>query len=85
MEQCIPAVEDVESRVDGAILGEAISKFLYTQSKEKRIIFMHRYYYLDSIAAISKRFNLSESKVKTTLFRLRNDLREYLIKEDYTL
>ena len=50
-----------------------------------RQVFLCRYWYLDSIADISRRFALSQSKVKTTLFRSRNQLRAYLEKEGYTL
>jgi RNA polymerase sigma-70 factor (ECF subfamily) len=85
MEECIPSPDDNECRIDDMALSEAINGFLGTLSDEKRNIFLRRYWYLDSIADISKRFNLSESKVKTTLFRCRNQLREYLIKEGYTL
>lgn len=83
MEQCIPAPDDVESRVDDMALREAINGFLGTLGQEKRNIFIRRYWYLDSIAHISQRFSLSESKVKTTLFRCRNQLRAYLEKEGY--
>lgn len=38
MEQCIPAVNDVESYVDGVEIGRVISTFLRKQPKEKRII-----------------------------------------------
>ena len=51
--------------------------------REERALFIRRYWYLDSIAHISQRFSLSESKVKTTLFRCRNQLRAYLEKEGY--
>ena len=34
---------------------------------------------------IAKRYGISESKVKTTLFRCRNRLREHLNKEGYTV
>ena len=85
MEQCIPAPDDVACRVDDMALGEAINGFLSTLAVEKRNIFIRRYWYLDSIADISKCFALSESKVKTTLFRCRNQFREYLEKEGYTL
>ena len=85
MEQCIPAPDDVACRVDDMALGEAINGFLNTLAEEKRNIFIRRYWYLDSIADISKCFALSESKVKTTLFRCRNQFREYLEKEGYTL
>lgn len=85
MEQCIPSPNDVESYLDGIEIGRIISVFLHRQSKEKRVIFMHRYYYLDSVSSIADRFGYSESKVKSMLFRMRNDLRNYLIKEGYTL
>ena len=85
MEQCIPAPDNAACRIDDMALREAINQFLGKLDPEKRNIFVRRYWYLDSIAAISKRFALSESKVKTTLFRCRNQLREHLEKEGYTL
>ena len=85
MEQCIPAPDDVECRIDDIALSDVINRFLSKLDKEKRNIFIRRYWYLDSIAAISERFALSESKVKTMLFRCRNQLREHLEKEGYIL
>lgn len=85
MEQCIPAPDDTERRIDSMVLCEAINTFLATLSDEKRNIFMRRYWYMDSIAAVSKRYGLSQSKVKSILFRSRNQLREYLDKEGYDL
>lgn len=85
MEQCIPAPDDVECRVDEQALREAINGFLQTLDEEKRNIFIRRYWFLDSVAAISERFDCSESKVKTTLFRCRNQLRKYLETEGYIL
>lgn len=85
MEQCLPAPDDVECRLDDLALGKAINGFLRTLEEEKRVIFIRRYWYLDSIAAISRRYALSESKVKTTLFRCRNQLREYLEHEGYAI
>ncbi len=85
MEQCIPAPDDTECRIDDMLLGEAINGFLSTLKEENRNIFLRRYWYLDSIAQISRRFALSESKVKSVLFRCRNQLRTYLEKEGYHL
>ena len=82
---CLHTSDGVESKMDAKMLGEAISRFLFTLSDEKQVIFMRRYFYLDSIADISRRLSISESKVKTTLFRIRNSLRVYLIKEGYAL
>lgn len=85
MEQCIPAPDDVACRIDAMALCGGINDFLSHLSEEKRNIFLRRYWFMDSVADISKRFALSESTVKTTLFRCRNGLREYLKKEGYTL
>ncbi len=85
MEQCIPAPDDAQSRLDGELLGEAISGFLEKQSEEKRCIFLRRYWYMDSISVIAKRYGMGESRVKTTLYRMREKLREHLIKEGYEL
>lgn len=85
LEQCIPAPDDTLCRIEDIALGEAINGFLSTLDIEKRNIFIRRYWYLDSITDISKRYSLSESKVKTTLYRCRNRFREHLEKEGYVL
>ena len=85
LEQCIPAPDDTASRMDEIALAHTINSFLAKLTPEKRNIFIRRYWYLDSVASISERFALSGSKVKTTLFRCRNQLREYLEKEGFTL
>lgn len=85
LEQCIPAPDDTACRMDDLALGEAINGFLGKLDEEKRNLFVRRYWYLDSIADISKRFALSESKVKTTLFRCRARLRKHLEQEGYRL
>lgn len=85
LEQCIPAPDDVACRMDDLALHDTLNSFLGTLGEEKRNIFLRRYWYLDSISNISKRFACSESKVKTTLFRCRGQLREHLEQEGYTL
>ncbi len=85
MEQCIPAVDDTARCIDDIMLSKAINSFLGALDEEKRNIFVRRYWYLDSISDISKRFAVTESKVKIILFRCRKQLREQLEKEDYTL
>lgn len=85
MEQCIPAPDDVECRIDDLAFAEAINGFLALLGEEKRNLFIRRYWYLDSVAAISRRFAFSESKVKTILYRCRRQLRTHLEKEGYML
>lgn len=85
LEQCIPAPDDMQCRLDELVLGEALNRFLRGLGKEQRNIFIRRYWYLDSVAIISERFAISESKVKTVLFRCRDRLRKQLEAEGYTL
>lgn len=81
MEECIPSADNVDAEIQSAELCRMISAFLKLQTAEKRNLFLRRYWYMDSVSDISRRFAMSESKVKTTLFRVRNELKEYLRKE----
>lgn len=85
LEQCIPATNNVEAFVNDIVFCEIINNFLSKLGEEKRNIFLRRYWYFDSIADISKRLDISKSKVKTTLFRIRDELRQHLEKEGYTV
>lgn len=85
MEQCLPAPDDTPCRLEDSELAEALNAFLRSLDEEKRGIFLRRYWFLDPVAEIAARFGISESKVKTTLFRCRERLRSYLEKEGYTL
>lgn len=85
MEECIPSPDDETCRIDDVALRDALNRFLSTLDVEKRNIFLRRYWYTDSIADISERFGISKGKVKTTLFRCRVALREFLEKEGYTI
>lgn len=67
--------------IDAIATGEAISRFLHTCDQTARVIFLRRYWYADSIAEIAGRYHISESKVKSSLFRSRKKLRSYLEQE----
>ena len=84
MEQCLPGPGDTEGVLEGLALAEAINTFLGTLSEEKRNIFLRRDWYLDPLADIARRFGMSRGSVKTTLLRLRRQLRARLEKEGYT-
>ena len=81
----LSGTNDTARCVDAMALRQALNGFLATLSREKRCIFLRRYWYMDSVAEISRRFALSESKVKTTLLRCRRQLRAHLEKEGFSL
>jgi RNA polymerase sigma-70 factor (ECF subfamily) len=85
MEQCLPSSYNTEEHIDSIALCESINKFLATLSDDKRNIFVRRYWFMDSIVSISKLYGISQSKVKSILFRSRKNLKEFLKKEGYTL
>lgn len=83
LEDCLADTSTPESELEIKVLGEAINTFLRTLSPDARNVFIGRYYYLDSVRDVAKYCKMSESKAKTLLFRTRNSLKEYLIKEGF--
>lgn len=84
MESCIP-----DSRRDSTLerkeLGSILSAFLRTLSPENRMIFLRRYWYVDTVAEIAQRYGISEGAVMTRLSRTRSKLAAYLAKEGITI
>lgn len=83
--ECVPAYSRVEELAERDELSRLISDFLRSLPRTEGDLFIRRYWYLDSIEGIADRYNFSESKVKMTLMRTREKLREYLEKEDLLL
>ena len=81
LDECIPDNCSIEEQYENGRLTELINRFLGELSEEKRAIFIRRYFYSDSVEAIAKRIGVSVPKVKITLYRMREDLRELLQKE----
>ena len=80
METCIPDSRQ-DTEMDRRELRRVLETFLESLSKESRLIFLRRYLYVDTVAEISVRYGISESKVKTQLHRTRTKLRSCLEKE----
>ncbi len=80
---CLPAGESPEACLEAKELAGAVSALLRTLPEEKRRLFLRRYWYCDSVAALAKGMGWGESRVKTSLHRLRKELRAHLEKEGY--
>lgn len=85
IEECIASSETVEAIYERAELSRVIDAFLSEMDKDSRIVFVRRYWYSDSIKDISSLLQMSESKVKSMLFRTRNKLKIHLEKEGISL
>jgi RNA polymerase sigma-70 factor (ECF subfamily) len=82
LKECVGESE-MEHQVNAMALTACINQFLAEMEKENRIIFVRRYWYMDSTAAIAGRLCVSESKVKSSLFRSRKKLRSVLVQEGF--
>lgn len=81
LDECIPDNCSIEEQYNNGRLTELIDRFLESLSEEKRVIFVRRYFYSDSVDQIARRTHMSVSKVKTSLHRMRESLRDILEKE----
>lgn len=76
--ECIPARQSTEAAFEQRELARSVNAFLGTLGETEREVFVARYWYLAGIAEIAERFQFSESKVKSMLFRTRKKLLDYL-------
>ena len=74
-----------EQELDAKLLSDAINRFLRKLPKEKRNVFVGRYHFFDSASRIAEYCGITEAKVKTMLFRTRQELKEYLRSEGFEL
>ena len=81
LDECVPSGNSVEGEVEVEFIAEAIDSFLGAIKKDDRVFFVRRYWYADSIVQIAGSFAVSESRVKSSLLRTRNKLKDYLEKE----
>lgn len=79
---CLPD-DSTERRLQARELGRAIDRFLDTQSKSSRVIFLRRYWFGDGIGEISKATGISPGAVTTRLSRTRSALKDYLTQEGF--
>lgn len=80
MEMCIPDTSR-DRELKGRELGRVMDAFLESLPKETRLIFLRRYWHVDTIAEIAARYGITESKVKMQLSRTRDKLRNFLESE----
>ena len=72
-----------EDFADTVALRDTLNRFLQTLSTAERGIFIRRYWHMQSIDDIAAACGVSESKVKSQLFRTRKKLKTHLDKEGF--
>lgn len=85
LEGCIPAPDRPEARQEARQLQEVLNDFLCDLDPQTRVLFIRRYYYLESVKDLAKRFGVSANFVSVRLHRTRAALRTLLEKEGVAL
>ena len=85
LEDCIPDAGGTEVESDDVEIIKTLNDFLRGSHKREREMFLHRYWYLDSIERIAKQYGLKETNVTTILYRMRLKLKEQFDREGIVL
>lgn len=79
--ECVPDRCSTEDAVEAADLERMLNEFLRTLPERDCNVFLRRYWYVEEYNEIAKRYGMKLNTVKTSLFRTRAKLREYLERE----
>ncbi len=82
---CIPSSVSVEGEAEAKETARAIDAFLATLDRQSRLLFVRRYWFVDSVGELAEEFHLSRHAVSVRLSRIRKALEKHLIKEGVTL
>lgn len=80
---CIADCRDVEQELERKRLAQTMNSFVKGLPLAERNVFLCRYWYMDSVKAIARRFHYTEAKVKSMLYRTREKLRITLREEGF--
>lgn len=85
--ECIPEhfSKDLIKREDNKAISQAINSFLKECEPQTRVLFIRRYFFMESLESVAKRFGISKNQASVKLFRARNRLKELLEKEEIEL
>lgn len=75
--------EQALSHAEREELRSLLRIFLSGEPVEARNMFIRRYWFFDSVHEIAELYSVSESKIKSMLFRTRKRLRRFLEKEGF--
>lgn len=75
------ASDDFDSILESRRAAEIINRYLSNVSKDKRMIFVMRYFFCDTVGDIADCTGKSTGQVKMSLFRTRNELKKLLESE----
>ena len=85
LEATVPSLSTVESDYDAKELTACLNRFLGALNREDRYLFLRRYWHGDEVRTIAKALQITPHTASVRLFRLRQKLQDYLLKEGMIL
>lgn len=82
LDAILHSADEINARIDQAELTAVIDRFLADLDQQTRVMFVRRYWNMDSLADIAAHLGLREGTVRVKLHRARNKLREELERRD---
>lgn len=83
LSECIPAFGQPGEKLEAEELQKEINRFLAALPARDRQLFLLRYFYIEPLEAIAKRYGIRQTLVRTILSRTRRKLRNHLEKEGF--
>ena len=83
LSECVGNGSGPEELVQTQELSRCVSEFLHGEPDNSRVIFLRRYFYLESSKEIALRLGTSDSNVRMILSRTRKRLKDHMKKEGY--
>ena len=85
LEGCIPAPNEMEARENAQALQAVLNSFLRSLDEQTRVLFLRRYYCLESVKELAQRYKVTENFVSVRLHRARKMLKTLLSKEGFNV
>ncbi len=83
LSECLASEADTLRILENAEMAEVISEYLRGQTKQRRTIFIQRYFYASGLRDIAEEHDMTEGAVKSLMHRMRAELKEEFIRRGY--
>lgn len=83
LSECLPASGHPGEHLEAEVLQLEINRFLSGLPERDRQVFLLRYFYIEPLDAIAKRYCIRQTLVRTILSRTRKKLKQHLEQEGF--
>lgn len=82
LENVLSSPNDIDETLEEAVLVSYIEEFIDSLDEVNRMIFVRRFWYMDSYRDIAKASRLKEGTIRVRMIRIKSDLKAFLIKKE---